>query len=109
MSSVSIVLTPASRRSPSPRLELLAWIGLLASLLAVFAAATGPDRCIVGYAAMSPQDFTAWVTAICSAVGLVAATANSVAIVIHRWGKRPQKQRKARHATNDSTAAADPG
>ncbi len=83
---------PTDRRSGG--LERLAWLGLAAGLCAVWAAASGARPCVIGYAALSPQDFTAWVTAICSAIGAATAAANGVAIVIHRWGRKPRKPRK---------------
>ena len=75
-------------------LEPAAWAGLAASLLAVWAGGGAGLARPHGVYAMTPQDFTAWVTAICSAIGAATAAANGVAIVVHRWGKRPRKPRR---------------
>lgn len=95
--------TPTAATIPrTAGLELAAWAGLAASLLAVWAAG-GPAR-PHGVYALSPEDFTAWVTAICSAIGAATAAANGVAIVVHRWGLKPRKPRKKK---GDDAAKAE--
>lgn len=73
-------------------LEGAAWVGLFASLLAV-ALAAGMPAGRLEYA-MGPADLTAWVTAICSAVGALTAALNGLAIAIHRWGRAPRRPHK---------------
>lgn len=79
-------------RGESWNLEAAARVGVAAGLLAVLTAANGPHPAVAGYAAISPADLTAWVTAVCSVVGAIAAAANGVAIVVHRWGRKPRQR-----------------
>lgn len=91
---MSTAVLPRGRSSRA--LEGMSWVGLIAGLLLIASASCLPaPRRPVAYAAISPAEFTAWVQAICTAVGLLTATANGLAIAIHRWGKparRPRKQ-----------------
>lgn len=102
MSTASLPAFHDRRRLPG--LEALAWVGLVFGVLAMASAALGPTGCLPGSACLTPQDFSAWVTAICSAVGAVTAAANGVAIVVHRWGRKPRKPRKPREKKSDAPA-----
>lgn len=90
-----IAIARARPRGPSRALEGLAWVGLLAGLLACAVASSAAPSGLV-HAAFGPQDFTAWATAICGAIGALTAALNGLAIALHRWGKAPRAGRRPR-------------
>lgn len=81
------------RGANSRALESMSWAGLIAGLLLIASASSLPAR-PVAYAAFGPSDLTAWTQAICTAIGLVTAAVNGLAIAIHRWGRPPRKGRR---------------
>jgi hypothetical protein len=82
-----------------PRLELSSWVGMIAGMIATWIGLQLLHAPIVGYAALTPDEFTAWVGAGCAAVGAITTAANGVAAFIHRlrkWRDTPRKPRKPR-------------
>ena len=91
------------------RLEVAAWSGHASGLAATLAGLHAAHAQVVGYATLSPQDLTAWITAIGSSVGVVTAALNGLAIFWHRvrtgqapgpidcpqCGRRRRRRRKA--------------
>ncbi len=81
------------------RLEAMAWGGLAAGSAAVVGglhaleAQVAPHVVGLVGSPFTPQDFTAWVTAICSAIGAVTAAVNGAAIIAHRFGRAPSKSK----------------
>lgn len=66
-------------------LEGLAWLGLVCGTVACASlVARGPRTVYIHAAGASPEQFTAWVQAICAAIGALTAAANGLAIAIHR-------------------------
>jgi hypothetical protein len=83
-----------------------AWLGLASGSVAALLGAGAAVQSHGLYAAFGPQDLTAWVTAICSSIGAIAAAANGLAIVVHKLGKAPRtRKRKPRHDHPDLPAA----
>lgn len=80
-------------RRPVRALEGAAWLGLVCGLLACasLAAHQPPRIAFASPAGLTPDQITAWVTAICGAISALTAAVNGVAIAIHRWGRRPPK------------------
>jgi hypothetical protein len=73
-------------------LEPVAWAGLFASLAAT-AVGWAPGR-PVAFAAIGPAEVVAWAQAIGQTIGILAAAANGLAILAHRWGRKPRRPRK---------------
>lgn len=103
---MSLVVLPASKgaipilgRPPARGMERIALAGLLAGLFAASVAGIARAEAVATaglYAALTPQEYTAWVTAITGSVGALCAAANAVFLLIHRWGRpgRPRRPRK---------------
>jgi len=89
-SSSSTAATPAP--DPAPH-EALAWLAVGFALIG-FLAASQPAYARSRYAAIKPEDVTAWVTTGCSAFMLVLSTGIAAAHRISAWRSRPPRRRK---------------
>ena len=86
--------------------EGAAWLGMLAGVagfLFVAVAGAPPTR---AYSAMSPDQLTAWVAAICSAI---MAIANTGFIIYHKFHQNRSAPKKRKSRKKQDAAPPQPG
>jgi hypothetical protein len=95
----------------------VSWLGLWAGVVATAGGAEALAAHVAAgpatVAALTPHDLQAWITAVASGIGAIAAALNGVAVVVHKFRRLqapapPKRRRRKPAARPEGTPDAAP-